>query len=246
MPNNQMSLHTTAGCTHPVPVNETGVANGVDCSTPAGCTVTESSPNSFESGFALVGGGVWACQFDVAGIFIWFWSRPNVPASITSANSTSPIDISQWGTPSASYPSTTCNITEFFTPQNLVIDITLCGNWAGIGPVYNATCGASGTTGLCYNDNVVGPGSPKYDNAYFEISYVRAYTTPNPPATSTTTSASDPTTTSATPVVITAPPTAQSTTVSGSANGAQSARDEFAGSWGYLLCVVGMVLGGAW
>jgi hypothetical protein len=68
MPNNQMALHTTPGCTHPVPVNETGVANGVDCSTAAGCTVTESSPNSFESGFALVGGGVWACQFDVAGI----------------------------------------------------------------------------------------------------------------------------------------------------------------------------------
>src|ERR1700683_4896716 len=64
-----------------------------------------------------------------------------------------------------------------------------------------------------YNDNVVGPGSPKYDNAYFEISYVRAYTTPNPPA-STSTSASDPTPTSATPVVITAPPTAKSTTVS--------------------------------
>ena len=30
---------------------------------------------------------------------------------------------------------------------------------------------------LQYQDNVVGPGSPKYDNAYFEISYVRTYTT---------------------------------------------------------------------
>lgn len=28
-----------------------------------------------------------------------------------------------------------------------------------------------------YQDNVVGPGSPKYDNAYFEINYVRTYTT---------------------------------------------------------------------
>jgi hypothetical protein len=31
-----------------------------------------------------------------------------------------------------------------------------------------------------YNDNVVGPGSPRYDNAYFEIDYVRAYTTGAP------------------------------------------------------------------
>jgi len=34
-----------------------------------------------------------------------------------------------------------------------------------------------------YNDNVVGPGSPKYDNAYFEINYVRAYTTGAPAPT---------------------------------------------------------------
>lgn len=31
-----------------------------------------------------------------------------------------------------------------------------------------------------YDDNVVGPGSPKYDDAYFEINYVRAYTTGGP------------------------------------------------------------------
>lgn len=28
-----------------------------------------------------------------------------------------------------------------------------------------------------YPDNVVGPGSPRYDNAFFEIKYVRTYTT---------------------------------------------------------------------
>ena len=43
-----------------------------------------------------------------------------------------------------------------------------------------------------YMDNVVGPGSPKYDNAYFEISYVRTYTTqvavapPGQPTSTTT------------------------------------------------------------
>jgi RNA recognition motif. (a.k.a. RRM, RBD, or RNP domain) len=35
-----------------------------------------------------------------------------------------------------------------------------------------------------YNDNVVGAGSSKYDNAYFEINYVRAYTTGLPGPTS--------------------------------------------------------------
>ena len=30
----------------------------------------------------------------------------------------------------ASYPSgQACNVTEFFRPQNLIFDITLCGVW---------------------------------------------------------------------------------------------------------------------
>jgi hypothetical protein len=39
-----------------------------DCSQPSGCTVLETSPNSYNEGFAAAGGGVWATQFDVAGI----------------------------------------------------------------------------------------------------------------------------------------------------------------------------------
>lgn len=31
------------------------------------------------------------------------------------------------------------------------------------------------TSYMQYNDNVVGAGSPRYDNAYFEISFIRAY-----------------------------------------------------------------------
>ena len=41
----------------------------------------------------------------------------------------------------------------------------------------------AGTTGTCYQDNVVGPGSPKYDEAYFEIDFLRAYTTGGPAPT---------------------------------------------------------------
>jgi hypothetical protein len=41
-----------------------------------------------------------------------------------------------------------------------------------------------------YDDNVVGPGSPKYDDAYFEINYVRAYTTGGPAPTPSSSSRS--------------------------------------------------------
>ena len=105
-----------------------------------------------------------------------------------------------------------------------------------------------------YNDNVVGYGSPKYDNAYFEISYVRAYTTPGLPATSMSDVASTSSSGSATAtltiseaggmggptVVITAVPSANSTIISGSVHSAAATtRGCFVGSWRGFLCVVG-------
>lgn len=182
---NQMAIHTTAGCTHSGSVGQLGT-NGLttDCSQPSGCTVIETLPNSFQSGFAASGGGVWATRFDTTGIYIWFWSRPDIPLSISQATSTSSLDLSDWGTPHANFSSSTCNMIAFFTPQNLVLDITLCGDWAGLSWDYDPTCGSSGPTGLCYNDCVVGPGSPLYDTAYWDISYIRTYTssvsTPSP------------------------------------------------------------------
>jgi hypothetical protein len=40
---------------------------------------------------------------------------------------------------------------------------------AGDATIFNQTC-----TGVCYNDYVIGPPSG-YDNAYFEIGYVRVF-----------------------------------------------------------------------
>lgn len=72
---------------------------------------------------------------------------------------------------------------------------------AGLPSEYDPQCSNAGQTGRCvgpmlditvnlltrgcmqYDDNVVGPGSPKYDDAYFEINYVRAYTTGGPAPT---------------------------------------------------------------
>ncbi|KAF8552469.1 glycoside hydrolase family 16 protein [Imleria badia] len=171
---NQMAIHGTEGCYQNDTTNQLGSTGSTDCSQGSGCTVGEASPNSYAASFAEAGGGVFATQFDVSGIFMWFWSRPNIPSSISLANSTSSMDTSSWGTPHAAFSSATCNISEFFTAQNLVLDIALCGDWAGVPGIYDSQC--AGLTGICYNDSVVGPGSPTYDNAYFDINYVRTYT----------------------------------------------------------------------
>ncbi|KZS87007.1 hypothetical protein SISNIDRAFT_323946 [Sistotremastrum niveocremeum HHB9708] len=183
MQNNQMALHTDPGCIlippSPAPPGQ-GIVGETDCSTAAGCVYLDQDTRSYGQAFADNGGGVWATQFDVSGVFIWFWSRSDVPPSISSAGD-GPMDISQWGPPTASYPNGGCDMAGFFAPQQLVLDITLCGDWAGLPQVYNATCANTGPTGVCYLDNVVGPGS-HYDDAYFEINNLKTYTTFATPA----------------------------------------------------------------
>ncbi|EIW55456.1 uncharacterized protein TRAVEDRAFT_59797 [Trametes versicolor FP-101664 SS1] len=181
MTSNQMAVHTTQGCKTDNSIVQSGTIGFTDCSQGSGCTVHETKPNSFGANFGENGGGVWATQYDVAGVFIWYWPRADVPAELT--NNATTIDISQWGTPSAAFPVTpTCNVTQFFTPQQLVLDIALCGDWAGVESIYKASC-----PGTC---NVTGPGSPAYDNAWFEINYVRAFTTGGPAPTSSVASTS--------------------------------------------------------
>ncbi|OSD08169.1 glycoside hydrolase family 16 protein [Trametes coccinea BRFM310] len=208
---NQMAVHTTQGCTTSNSIVQSGSIGFTDCSHGSGCTVRENKPNSFGQNFAQNGGGVWATQYDVAGVFIWYWPRSDVPAELTS--NASSIDISSWGTPSAAFPVTPqCNLTEFFTPQQLVLDIALCGDWAGVQSIYSSTC-----PGTC---NVTGPGSPAYDNAWFEINYVRAFTTGGPAPTSTsTTSAPTGSTTSIATVIATVTSTAGSGSPTGSGSG---------------------------
>ncbi|KIJ23213.1 glycoside hydrolase family 16 protein [Sphaerobolus stellatus SS14] len=110
-----------------------------------------------------------------------------VPSTLQKNTQPKTLDPSTFGTPVASFPNTTCNIGQFFGPQTLSLDITLCGDAAGNPTVYAETCAneppnvmnpspvPSGVS-PCYSNNVVGPGSPRYDDAFFEIPFIRAYT----------------------------------------------------------------------
>ncbi|KAI0354274.1 hypothetical protein OH77DRAFT_1426345 [Trametes cingulata] len=182
MTNDQMTLHADSGCVQAPNVQQLGTTNGADCSAGAnssiGCTVVETQPNSFGDGFNSHGGGVWAAQFDTSGIFIWFWNRSTIPADV-SANGNS-VDPSTWGTPSGAWPASSCNVSQFFTPQQLVIDITLCGDFAGQPNIYQQTCGGplgNSTVDICYIDNVINNGTSDYANAFFEIQYVKVFST---------------------------------------------------------------------
>ena len=87
---NQIALHTTGGCFQAqIPGTQTGVTLERDCSTPRGCLVAETKPNSFGAGFAQAGGGAFALQFAESGIYAWFWSvrlLPCLPSSLLTAS----------------------------------------------------------------------------------------------------------------------------------------------------------------
>lgn len=102
------------------------------------------------------------------GISMWFFQRAQIPSSLSGNAST--IDTSTFGLPVGNWPSTGCNIEQFFQPQNLIFDITLCGDWAD-GVTWNDTC-----SGVCYTDWVMGNGTD-YNTAYFEVGYVRVFST---------------------------------------------------------------------
>ncbi|KAF8799406.1 hypothetical protein BYT27DRAFT_7045901, partial [Phlegmacium glaucopus] len=98
---------------------------------------------------------------------VWFFSRSNVPSVLSSNSST--IDTSTFGLPVGNWPATGCASSTFFEPQNLIFDITLCGDFAGASNIFAQTC-----SGVCYNDYVVGNGS-NYATAYFDVASVRVF-----------------------------------------------------------------------
>jgi hypothetical protein len=174
MDHNQVALHTPVGCYQANVTTQSGTTTDIDCSTDSGCLVVEDKPNSYGASFAAAGGGVFALLIDASGIYVWFFSRPDIPAIIQQGSTSSQMDITSWGIPTAAYPNTTCSIQENFPPQELILLTTLCGVWAGVPDIYKSTC-----SGTCVA-NVIGDGS-NYLDAYWEIKYIRAYLTADDP-----------------------------------------------------------------
>ncbi|EIN08731.1 hypothetical protein PUNSTDRAFT_126037 [Punctularia strigosozonata HHB-11173 SS5] len=180
---NQYSLHTRAGCTltnsSSFPSSGSVVSTNCDAvdfnvTGNQGCVIEEkASTNSVGKAFAANGGGVYAMYWTTDGIQLWFFEarlffdRSNIPSDLTK-NSPDP---SSWGTPSAAYPAQSCDPSTFFNNrQNLIIDTDLCGAFAGNADVFTS----SGCTGQC--QTVISTAS-NYDDAYWEIQYIKTFNT---------------------------------------------------------------------
>jgi hypothetical protein len=142
-----MTLHTGPQCfidenpTTPFSGNVLNTACASSSNDNTGCAFGDPDPSSYGPGFNKAGGGVYAHLWNKDGIKIWFFTRSSIPQDITSGRP----DPSTWPTPVAFWSNTDCDMASHFIDHSLVIDTTLCGDWAGNSNVY----GNSGCPGTC-------------------------------------------------------------------------------------------------
>ncbi|KAG1834110.1 glycoside hydrolase family 16 protein [Suillus variegatus] len=168
---NQMTLHsgTSNACTIDTDESDefTGSVLSSNCysteTSDSGCSIMDSSSTSFAYGFNNAGGGVFALLWDNStGMSMWHFARANIPDDLTARAPTP----SNWGTPSGFWSAQTCDITDNFYDHQMVIDTTICGNWAG------GAYSQSGCPGTC-TDMVAN--ASNYVDAKWVINYVAVY-----------------------------------------------------------------------
>lgn len=123
---NQMTLHTTDGCSMNVRRKQQGQTLDKNCdhdaNDNAGCGV-RGDGDSIGAGFNQDEGGVMAVEWREEGIRMWQFPRGHIPDDI-SGRKPNP---GAWGEAAADFPSTHCDIGNHFRNQSIVANINLCG-----------------------------------------------------------------------------------------------------------------------
>lgn len=169
---NQVTLHTGSGCTMPASRPQTGTSGGDNCDSYAtnnvGCGVRLTSSNgNYGHQFNANGGGWYAIERSTNGIKVWFWSRvDSAPQDVQHGTST--VNTDNWGMPAANFPSGSCDISQYFGPHNIVINLDFCGDWAG------AAYAQSGCPSTCVDFVNNNPGA--FQDSYFDIAWLNVYT----------------------------------------------------------------------
>ncbi|KAJ3485120.1 hypothetical protein NLI96_g5177 [Meripilus lineatus] len=168
---NQATLHTNSGCTMPSSRSQTGSSTGNNCDVAttnnAGCGVKVPSSNSYGPAFNNAGGGWYAMERTDSFIKVWFWSRGagNIPNDVRNGATT--VNTDAWGTPFAYFPDNSCDINDHFGWQNIIINLTLCGDWAG------AVYSSQGCPGSCVD--FVNKNPAAFEDAYFDLQWLKVY-----------------------------------------------------------------------
>ena len=139
-----MTLHTSPSCSmSSITRKQTGSTLSTSCVNTTngneGCGVS-AGDGSYGSKWNDNGGGVLAVELRNEGIRMWQWARSAVPAGLEGDGTGGIPDPSTWGMATSDFPNTECDIGARFRNQSIVVNISLCGVWAGEAAVYGESC----------------------------------------------------------------------------------------------------------
>jgi hypothetical protein len=170
-----MTLHTAPGCSigkdtsafsGSVTTGNCDVA-AEDQSKNAGCSIQDPSKQSYGAGLNQNGGAVFAMEWNSDAISVYRFTRDSIPADVLG-DSPNP---SGWGKPAAKFAGA-CDIDKMFAEQQIIIDTTFCGAWAGAPNVWeDGSCGKKAAT--C--EEWVRDNPQAFTEAYWEINALKVY-----------------------------------------------------------------------
>jgi len=162
------SANTVGGSSNNCDVNAANQASN------AGCGIQATQANSYGAPFNSNQGGVFATEWvnsATGWIKVWFFPRNAIPSDITSGNP----NPSGWGLPMANFLfGSNCPNTHFAN-QQIIFDLTFCGDWAG--NVFSTSAGCSGSCNTFVQNN-----PSAFTEAYWLINSVKAYSGSSSPA----------------------------------------------------------------
>jgi len=173
---NACTLHTTEGCTQNgvkgiINTNcNLGQPGNCGCDRKSicpytGCGVKFQDTTTFGDGFNSIGGGVYAMELTKDGkITIWFFPNNKVPTDIET-NTPNP---SSWGRNYIMADFNSC--PGHFKNLKLIINTTLCGDWAG-----NTYDDGNGNKGMVQCNLAIRDARYKMDEAYWVINYIKVF-----------------------------------------------------------------------
>ncbi|KAM0559958.1 hypothetical protein ACHAPJ_003912 [Fusarium lateritium] len=133
-----------------------------------GCGNTMSS-GSYGSAFNKGNGGVYATWLEADALKIYWWSRENIPADITSGNP----DPSKWGTSASQFVSgSSCDVSAYFKGQTIIINIAFCGDNMDQ-ELWDGECKAS--TGAATCDAYVTDYPEAFKESYWLFNSIKLY-----------------------------------------------------------------------
>lgn len=194
---NEITLHTSAGCTmgQGNAVGSTKFKASTDCSAGAGstgCPQSTASTNNFGKGLNAAGGGVYAMLWDNEAISVYQFPRNSTAANaLTSSSSSSTVDTSSLGVPLATFVGGSgCNIAEKFYQHQITINTDFCGSWAGNDEVWAADAECSAKASSC--QEYVAGNPDAFVDAYWLINSIKVYTASSSPSSPSATASGYP------------------------------------------------------